>query len=232
MTDIEFLRFGSQIPGNYYGCCAVDIIQGLSCDPDALSSIQVTDGDSGMPYTRDGKFVFLGPTNLDVFKQRLRIGTFYHRELQNHAFLAVITGDQLSKHYDGTESNGLKWLKILKDHGFEFIRAVNNSVYSWSRPPVYLFGLFRNIGKGAVPDPLKPPEAWTNLPDCKLSQQEIWDRDKTTLLSEEDLRKAGAPVWLAGKKPTEGLPKIVAEKAEELSQTEEAYGIEDDEYSL
>src|SRR3546814_6569676 len=73
---MEFLRFGSSIPGGYWGCCAFDIAQCFKQNPDDKASISVVNGDGGFPMM-DGKGVlFLGPTWHDIFKQRLRINTF------------------------------------------------------------------------------------------------------------------------------------------------------------
>ena len=170
---MEFLRFGSSIPGSYWGCCAVCIIQDFKQDPDTPYAIEVVSGDGGEPICGH----FLGKTYREVFETRMRIGTFSDDEMPNHAFLAVMTDWQLSSDV------GLKWLKILKEHGFEFIRTVDNSVYTgptlkgdavpeyyddeeWygeETHPNYIFGLFRNIGSGAVDDPFKPPQAWADL---------------------------------------------------------------------
>src|SRR3546814_3229716 len=117
---MEFLRFGSSIPGSYWGCCAVDIIQDFKQPPDGKASIQVVDGDGGNPLR--GKF--FGPTWKDIFLQRLRIGTFADRNMPNHGFLAILTDWQIKS------KPGSDWLKILKEQGFEFIRTVDNSVYS------------------------------------------------------------------------------------------------------
>lgn len=165
---MEFLRFGSSIPGAYWGCCAMDIIQDFKQDPDEKASIQLVDGDGGYPITGKSGFLFAGPTWKDIFLQRIRIGTFSSRSMPNHGFLAILTDWQLSN------NPGKKWLKILKDEGFEFIRTVDNSVYSGastispgsakgSNNANYLFGLFRNIGNGAVKNPYQPPTAWTDL---------------------------------------------------------------------
>ena len=170
---MEFLRFGSSIPGSYWGCCAVDIIQNFSAGhPDDKASIEVVCGDGGQPI---GNY-FLGKTNREIFEARLRIGTFSDSDLPNHAFLCVLTESQIGY------GNGLAWLKVLKENGFEFIRAVDNSVYSGSSlsdqesngyddeyydeeysSPNYLFGLFRNIGKGKIANPFQPPSAWAEL---------------------------------------------------------------------
>lgn len=216
---MEFLRFGSSIPGTYWGCCAVDIIQNFKFDPDEKASIQLVSGDGGGALTKNGKALFAGPTYRDIFHQRLRIGTFSNRDMPNHAFLAVLTKDQLEY------GHGPKWLAILKECGFEFIRAMSNSVYAGAslgklgkgQSVNYLFGLFRNIGNGAISDPFTPPKEWTDLPSVKPEAWEmvadpetlaiaqhsedtaIWDKiGPATFLTEEEVVAAGAPVFLAG----------------------------------
>lgn len=214
---MEFLRFGSSIPGKYWGCCAIDIIQDFKFDPDEKASIQIVSGDSGSPITRNGRFVFAGPTYKDIFRQRLRIGTFSDRDMPNHAFFATMT------EYQATScSIGKKWLRILKEEGFIFIGCVDNSVYSGDKvvkkPGTYgkkspkrnyIFMLLRNIGEGAIPDPFTPPDFWTSLPDpyggdlspdnMQKVQLELWDKlGKPKLLTEEEVVKAKAPVILAG----------------------------------
>lgn len=183
---MEFLRYGSRIPGAYqWGCCAIDIIQNFSVDPDAKTSIQLVSGDSGSPIRKNGENAFIGTTYKEVFDQRLRIGTFNSNDMPNHVFFAVLTANQLY-----TDA-GKKWLKILKEAGFEFIRATDNSVYTgptlekdlssvqgcddpddcydcdcFEEPEThlnYIFGLFRNIGGGRVANPFTPPEAWLEL---------------------------------------------------------------------
>lgn len=219
---MHFLRFGSSIPGEYWGCCCVCIIQNFKVDPDAKASIQLVGGDSGSALGDQ----FAGPTYRDIFHQRLRIGTHSNRDMPNHAFLAVITRNQLGTNF------GKKWLAILKENGFEFIRAVSNSVGlgatvvepgNFSDGSVnYLFGLFRNIGNGAVAHPLQPPAEWTDLPsypgpeqwdlnvkwgtdldqfvlDQQKAQRETWDKiGPAKFLTKEEVKKAGAPVILAG----------------------------------
>jgi len=189
---MEFLRYGSRIPGKYeYGCCAVDIIQDFKQDPDEKSSIEVVSGDSGNPlldYT--GNQQFLGTTYRDIFNQRLRIGTFSKADMPNHVFFAVLTDWQLKTQV------GLKWLKILKDSGFEFVRATDNSVYTgtslYGSPEDeydgeecyddedchlnYIFALYRNIGSTRVENPFEPPAAWTELDaDTTNRFQEIYE---------------------------------------------------------
>jgi len=185
---MEFLRFGSSIPGSYWGCCAVCIIQNFNFDPDAPASIELVSGDGGHPIIKNKEAAFLGKTYKEIFLQRLRMGTFGAGDMPNHAFLAVLTQDQL-----GTQ-RGLQWLKLLKENGFEFIRTVGNSVYSgdslhdgttpeytpedcdedWDEyddgyyegensHPNYLFGLFRNIGASPITDPFMPPQQWLDL---------------------------------------------------------------------
>lgn len=201
---MEFLRLGSSIPGSYWGCCAIDVIQDFKQDPDDKASIQVVSGDGGGALTKRGKHIYLGPTYKDIFLQRLRIGTFSSTDLPNHSFIAVLTDQQIRY------GPGKKWLAILKETGFEFIRAVDNSVYSGSslhyeKKPFpshvnYVFALFRNIGKGKVQDPLQPPAAWTDLPSPK-SDLEIWKEiGPVHFLTREELLEKGVPITLAGKR--------------------------------
>lgn len=178
---MEFLRFGSRIPGAYqWGCCAVCIIQDFKQDPDDKASIEIVSGDSGTPFMDyNGNTQFLGTTYRDIFHQRLRIGTFSNEDMPNHVFLAVLTAEQINY-----TDCGQKWLAILKEAGFEFIRTTDNSVYTgtalYGQEPYdeddedyedwhedshlnYVFGLFRNIGSTRVKDPFTPPAAWTAL---------------------------------------------------------------------
>lgn len=238
---MEFLRFGSSIPGTNWGCCAMDIIQNFNHDPDGESSIQLVDGDYGSPITNDKGMIFAGPTYGDIFRQRIRIGTFSGQVMPNHAFLAVLTESQVSY------NPGKKWLKILKEEGFEFIRTVDNSVYTGPKlledvtHPVsshknYLFGLFRNIGNGAVSNPFMPPNEWTDIPsvvpepnileekgkEINRLQQEYqtqrWkDNPPPPFLSEEEVVAAGAPVVLAGLRSV--YPQQTKQQREETSKT-------------
>lgn len=221
---MEFLRFGSSIPGGYWGCCACCIIQNFKFDPDAKASIQLVSGDGGGPLTHpSGGAMFAGPTYRDIFNQRIRVGTFDSRDMPNHAFLAILTDWQLNTDY------GKKWLAILKEAGFEFIRTVSNSVYTGQKlltgepsgrsDANYIFGLFRNIGSGAIVDQFTPPKQWLDLPEVKaepwqtMTEQQrkdatdvmrivdtaIWDKiGKATFLTEAEVEAAGAPVVLAG----------------------------------
>lgn len=210
---MEFLRFGSSIPGSYWGCCAVCIIQNFKFDPDDKASIQIVSGDSGAPMGD----CYAGPTYHDIFKQRIRTGTFSSREMPCHIFLAVLTSDQIQG------SHGKKWLKILRDEGFEFVRATANSVYSSNARPNYVFGLFRNIGSHAMKDVFTPPKEWTDMATpypnepwaltvaglgaAKLTkemgkvQQAHWDSCPTVkFLTQKQVEAAGAPVILAGQR--------------------------------
>jgi hypothetical protein len=218
---MEFLRFGSRIAGTYWGCCAIDIIQNFKVDPDAKASTQLVSGDSGAALGDK----YLGPTYRDIFLNRLRIGTFGSNDMPNHIFLASLDSDQIRGEI------GKKWLAILKDSGFEFIRATDNSVYSGSslnnksyRGPVYLFGLFRNIGKAAVPDPFKPPKEWTDLPEQTKPQEEMWKAGKTVILTAKQLIEAGAPVMKSGtmgEKPKDITNEIKTPKAQEKGTAKE-----------
>lgn len=222
---MEFLRFGSSIPGSYWGCCAVDIIQNFKQDPDAPASIQLVSGDSGTPLTdSNGKSRFLGMTEHEVFKARLRINTFNMGDKPNHTFFAVLTASQIS--YDP----GKKWLAILKEEGFEFVRAVDNSVYTGASlgelgegsPHInYIFALYRNIGKGAVIDPFTPPKEWTDLGftvpelyqsldtetinhivrDQRTYHKQRWEAiGEVKTYTEEQLAAKNVPITMAGKR--------------------------------
>lgn len=201
---MEFLRFGSSIPGSYWGCCAMDIIQDFKHSPDEKASIQLVCGDGGQPLGDR----FLGMTHREVFNARMRISTFSTDDQPNHGFLAILTDEQLRSSY------GAAWLAILKEHGFEFIRTVSNSVYAgqtlfqndgWCEECQstegceeewceyqndmtdmnlnHLFGLFRNIGNGKVNDPLKPPSAWANLEGGVKSPSDYLTRDQRAAIT-------------------------------------------------
>lgn len=245
---MEVLRFGSSIPGAYWGCCAMDIIQNFHLAPEAKASIQLVNGDGGQPsYMAGNKVAFLGMTNEEVFRQRLRIGTFDTRDMPNHGFIAILTQNQIQG------SIGKKWLKILKETGFEFIRTVSNSVYtgqalgaSGDAARNYVFALFRNIGSGNTKDPFTPPPEWSALETVvpELNVEAFKWRSETTgygaevfadeqreaqlkcwnalpekkFYSEEELEAAGVPVTYAGKRSQfPQQPKSVRLKAERAS---------------
>lgn len=236
---MEFLRFGSSIPGSYWGCCACDIIQNFKVMPDAKASIQLVAGDGGNPVLQNGQQVFAGPTYKDIFMQRIRFGTFGKNDMPNHAFIAILTSNQLAG------AIGKAWLPILKEVGFEFIRTVSNSVYggqALNKPGVFndafqnhILMLVRNIGNGAIKNPYLPPKEWADLPEVvpeawnlltsvgesmavevQKVQLEIWDKiGPAKLLTEAQVREAGAPVTMAGKRVPEAKPyvKVVTEEA-------------------
>lgn len=217
---MEFLRFGSSIPGGYWGCCACCIIQNFKFDPDAKAAIQIVGGDGGQAI--GDKFV--GPTYRDIFWQRIRFGTFSDRDMPNHAFFAILTEQQIKGTY------GKQWLAILKEAGFEFIRTVCNSVYagatvvskggqfSDSRQN-YIFGLIRNVGSGAIADPYTPPKEWTDMAsvvpeawehigdpkqlsiDSQTAQLKCWKAlPKAKWLTRAEAEKLGVTVTLAGQR--------------------------------
>lgn len=215
---VEFLRFGSSIPGGYWGCCAGDIIQAFKTLPSEESSCQAVNGDNEYPMKNDkGEFLFFGPDNETLFKQRLRVGTFGGGDMPNHFFFIALERHQLQG------AMGKAWLPILKEMGFEFIRKVNNSV--WNKDN-FIFGLIRNCGPNAVDDQFTPPPEWTSLPSngktemwelvaqhfeggCKALTKQYKDVDKPifaalpgsdTMLTEAELREKGVPVILAGKR--------------------------------
>ncbi len=226
---MEFLRFGSRIPGTYWGCCAADIIQNFKMDPDTPSSIELVGGDGGNPIyfpSTDPKkrtgAMFAGKTYGDIFRQRLRYGTHYApKDMPNHTFFAILTDSQISGDI------GKKWLKLLKEEGFEFLRTVDNSVYTGDsttgkgRSPHknHIFAMFRNISNSRVEDPFTPPKAWTDLPDvvsegwrsvkdgAALAKEQteahlkLYDAlPKGEFYTREELEKEGVPVYLAGRR--------------------------------
>lgn len=220
---MECLRFGSSIPGSYWGCCAVDVFQNFKVHPDAKASIELIVGDSGQPVP-GGKF--FGTTWREIFWSRIREGTFGTHDMPNHGFIAILTDWQLAD-----PDTGGAWLPILKEAGFEFIRTVSNSVYDGPRlgkhgdrssHPNHVFGLFRNIGAGAIEDPFTPPKEWLALKGCipevyiditksgysrKLAEaqrafhRESWNKiGPAKRYTEAEIVAAGAPVILGGRR--------------------------------
>lgn len=190
---MEFLRFGSSIPGSYWGCCACDIIQNFKVDPDEKASIQMVGGDSSTACGDQ----FAGPTYKDIFFQRIRVGTFGTRDMPNHAFIAILTQSQLMS------NPGKKWIPILKEAGFEFVRSVSNSVYAGAttvKPGTFsnssvnhIFMLVRNIGNGAVINPYLPPKEWLDVPGGVTESSSLFDLEKMKdfpkLQQEEQLQR-------------------------------------------
>ena len=242
---MEFLRFGSSIPGSYWGCCAVDIIQNFSGGhPDDKASIELVCGDGGQPLG-----TFLGKTYREIFEARLRIGTFSDEDMPNHAFLCVMTESQIHS------SKGSAWLKVLKENGFEFIRAVDNSVYSGNgivdedydeyehdSNINYIFGLFRNIGVGRIGDPFAPPRAWLDLeggvkevfdqlsPDqlasLNSSREQLhlkrwYEIGPANLYTKEQLKADGVPITYAGRR-SEFPQEPEAVREEKLKEADKA----------
>lgn len=227
---MEFLRFGSSIPGGHWGCCVCCIIQNFKVDPDAKASIELVSGDGGNPVMHPkGGSAFAGPTYRDIFWQRIRYGTFSNNDMPNHAFFAILSQNQLSSAY------GKAWLAILKEAGFEFIRRVNNSVWNVDN---YIFGLIRNVGTNAVKDQFTPPKVWSDLPtvvpeqwngddglwtdpvehtkEIAKAQKKIWDGiPKAVFLTEAEVVAAGAPVVMAGQRskfpPQEKSARLAAQ---------------------
>lgn len=211
---MEFLRFGSSIPGEYWGCCACDIIQNFNEDPDTPASIQLVEGDGGSTL---GKFA--GKTYRDIFLQRLVYGTFSAdpARAKNHAFIAILSAKQCNT------AVGKKWLRLLKAQGFEFVRSVNNSVWNAKN---YIFMMVRNVGPNAIDDQFAPPPFWEDLPSrvpearsylynggtipgieittaIKEAQKPLYDAlPQGVFYTEEDLKKEGIPITYAGVRST------------------------------
>jgi hypothetical protein len=245
---VEFLRFGSSIPGSYWGCCACCIIQNFTVEPDGPASIELVEGDGGTPLGR-----FAGKTYHEVFRQRLRYGTFSAKDMPNHAFIAILSQTQLGS------AIGKKWLAILKAEGFEFLRTVNNSVWNVKN---YIFILVRNVGPNAVKDQFLPPKEWTDLPSVvpepwndyghvefasadyvegtvfdskeytariKAAQTPLYDAlPKGVFYTEAELVAAGVPVTYAGKRSHQwgafavGYPQQTANQRKQFEAAFEA----------
>jgi hypothetical protein len=229
---MEFLRFGSSIPGGYWGCCACCIIQNFNFDPDEPAAIELVEGDGGNPLSRynsvTGQYepAFVGMTYKEIFETRIRIGTFDQNDMPNHAFFAILTS------WQAQSEQGKKWMQILKDNGFEFVRTTDNSVYSGrtlldggepscSSHENYIFGLFRNISTGAVKDPFTPPKEWTDLA-APEGMVEAWTKyaDQTAELTLDQI-KAHTAIWKAG--TTVIRSKAECEEAMKAAGTEITY---------
>lgn len=155
--------------------------------------------------------------------------------MPNHTFIATLTEYQL------TTTNGLKWLAILKETGFEFVRTVDNSVYtgtdllgnpdfSRSSHKNYIFALFRNIGNGAVEDPFTPPEAWLDIEGGVASAVDCIPETERPKLIETHREfntavwnRIGKPKWLTREEViAAGAPVVLAGKRSMFpQQTEE-----------
>lgn len=209
---IEFLRFGSSIPGGYWGCCAGDIIQAFKTLPNEPASCQSVNGDSGYPQQNEnGQDLFFGMTNEEIFRSRLRVGTFGTGDMPNHFFIVVLTDSQCNG------AIGKAWLPIMKECGFEYVRSVNNSVWNVNN---HIFMLVRNCGDNARADQFTPPKTWTDLPsigkkelwelipdtkaltaEYKAVDAAVWDKlGNAKLYTRDEVVKAGAPVVLAGQR--------------------------------
>lgn len=160
---IECLRLGARRGGIGIGCCAIDVFQGFSNHPDAACPpIPFFEGDSWTPHMdcNTNKQLHMKGTNAEVFRAYLAHGSFTPYPEQDHAFIAVLTEEQIHN------SIGRSWLKILKEEGFEWMGAVSNSVYSEYHPN-HIFILIRNTRDYMDDEELemlkKPPQAWTEL---------------------------------------------------------------------
>lgn len=184
---MEFIRFGSTIPGSYWGCCAIDLAQNFKVDPDAKASIQLVTGDGGGPMTKDGESLYMGPTYRDIFWQRLRYSTHSPtRKFPNRGVVCSITENQIQGQY------GRQWMEILFEAGFMFVATVANGVYTGANRAPYsksrgsslnhIFLLPRNIGANGCGDSFTPPQAWQDLhAKAKTKKREPWQ-----FLSAED----------------------------------------------
>lgn len=175
---IECLRLGARRGGEGIGCCAIDVFQGFTNDPDAECPQQpFFDGDSWSPILdENGTQICVGGpgiTNEDVFLAYLAHGSFTNDPEPDHGFIAVLTGDQCQS------TIGRAWLKILKREGFRWVGCTSNSVYSEYHPN-HIFMLLRATGEymnGAEIAQLQfPPEEWEALPPPSQNPAERYSK--------------------------------------------------------
>ena len=150
---MEFIRYGARTGGRRIGCCAIDLLQGFDVDPDSEMLCPAKYGDTGDPILENGMQAYFGPTALDIFKQRLKVGTFDRSPMPSRMFIAAIAGKQLHA------TNTRKWLRILKEHGFRWMTSADNSVYG-EGSIVHVFVLIRDISNRTTPF---APDAWTEI---------------------------------------------------------------------
>lgn len=159
---IECLRLGARRGGEGIGCCAIDVFQGFTNAPDAMRPpIPFFNGDSWTPELNyAGEHIHIHGTNEEVFLSYLCHGSFTSEVAPDHAFIAVLTGEQIGS------SVGKEWLKILHREGFRWVGSVSNSVYSEYHPN-HIFILTRNtkdyMDEDALENLQRPPSAWTEL---------------------------------------------------------------------
>lgn len=157
---IECIRFGGRRGNLGIGCCAVDILQGFSLDPyDTGRSTPFYDGDTQQPiFGETGEQLHIGGTNEEMLLAYLTHGSFSADPQPDHAFIAVLSDEQLS-----SSGYGREWLKILYREGFDYVTSVNNSVYQEDHVN-HIFILIRNAG-GYIDseESLQVPEVWKKL---------------------------------------------------------------------
>lgn len=199
---IECLRLGARRGGEGIGCCAIDVFQGFSNHPaEERPPIPMVEGDSrraitaGYPDMRQKTVI---GTNEEVFLTYLKIGTMSSCPTEDHAFIAVITGEQIES------CTGREWLKILKREGFEWVGCTSNSVYSEYHPN-HIFMLIRSAGEYMDEDEIlqlkKPPSAWLELEEPSSTPEKRFEEivPKFGVLeeAEETSEEISAPTTLS-----------------------------------
>jgi len=214
-SGIECLRFGARRGGEGIGCCAIDVLQGFSNDPDEMRPpIPFFDGDSWTPIMKNnGKQLALEGTNEEVLLSYLAHGSFTQEPVADHGFIAVLTEKQVCS------STGKKWLKILYREGFVWAGAVSNGVYSEYHPN-HIFMLLRSTNENMEDDEIEalqsPPSFWQSLQGEERASPAqryrellgVYQRTHTTV--EFEL------------KPEPAVDKETAEKAQSLKATSAA----------
>lgn len=176
---IECLRFGARRGGTGIGCCAVDVFQGFNNPPTAhCPPIPFFDGDSYTPIEHYGENgsegqLHLSGTNEDVFLSYLTHGSFTQEPEPDHAFIAILTDEQIRDGY------GKDWMRILKREGFKWVGATSNSVYSEYHPN-HIFILIRKTGEymndGQIERLERPPQGWEEIPEpTKTPEQRFYE---------------------------------------------------------
>ena len=169
---IECIRFGARRGAAGIGCCAVDIFQGFSRGPsETRPPIPMLQGDSRMPIADygSGDITAIAGTNEEVFLSYLYHGTMSEDMAQDHAFIAILTGEQLEY------STGKDWLRILKREGFKWVGTTSNSVYGEFHPN-HIFMLIRSTGEYMSDEEImalsSPPTAWLEIEEPEETPEE------------------------------------------------------------
>lgn len=164
--SIECIRFGGRRGNIGIGCCAVDLIQGFNNPPSQIGrETPFYDGDTQSPANYGGGQLHICGTNEQMLLAYLTHGTFSAEPQSDHAFIAVMSQEQVDSQI------GKEWLKILYREGFDYIATVNNSVYE-EYHPVHIFMMIRTAGGYLDGEELCAPPEWEKLKEQKRETPE------------------------------------------------------------